>query len=230
MKSKKQADVFVVRPKRTPAPAVIVIHEAFGLNDHIKNICRRFADEGFVAAAPDLYRRLPVRTAPYDQLPRALELRNTLHDDDVVADVEAAIEAAGSKPVAIVGFCMGGRYAYLSAGRISKIRAVVSFYGGGIVPGKNYPITDKRPVPPIEYTKNIRGPMLLMFGAEDPLIPPEDVENLREALEKTGRKDWQIKVYAGAGHGFMCDERDSYRPDAAADAWARTIDFLKKQL
>lgn len=222
--------MFVVRPKRRRAPAVIVLHEAFGLNDHIRSICRRLAGEGFVAAAPDLYWRLPVRTAPYDQLPRALELRDTLHDSEVVADVQTAVEAAGAEPVGVVGFCMGGRYAFLSAGRIPNIRAVVSFYGGGIVPGKNYPVTDKRPVPPIEYAKHIRGPMLLMFGAEDPLIPPEDVQHLREALEKTGRTDWEIKVYPGAGHGFMCDQRDSYRAEAARDAWARMVDFLKRHL
>jgi carboxymethylenebutenolidase len=125
---------------------------------------------------------------------------------------------------------MGGRYACLCATRIPQIGPVVSYYGGGIVPSTRYPRTKKRPVPPIERLSRVRGPMLFFFGGEDELISRRSVLDLRSRLKASGRKDWTIRVYPGAGHGFHCDDRSSYHPASARDAWARTLAFLRREL
>ena len=214
---------FLARPKDTaPAPAVLVIQEAFGLNDHIKQVARRLAAEGYVALAPDLFwRGGKGRTAGYDQLPQALQLMGELADEHVVADVGSAIAYLEKQPFAradrigITGFCMGGRVTYLVACKLSdKIKAAVPFYGGGI---------------PVKETAGLKAPVLAFFGEDDPFIPPEQVEQLKAEAKRLG-KQVEVVVYPKAPHGFFCDERDSYRPDAAADAWKRLTAFLARHL
>src|SRR5689334_7868799 len=212
---------YVVRPAGdAPAPAVLVIQEAFGLNDHIKDVTRRVAGEGYVALAPDLFHRGGKgRTAGYDQLPKALELMGALRDDEIVADVASAIAHLEKDPgvrrgrIGITGFCMGGRVSYLAACALpDEIAAAVPFYGGGI---------------PIDRTPTLRAPVLAFFGDADPFIPLDSVEKLKAEAARLGKKV-EIVVYPGAPHGFFCNERDSYRPDAARDAWERTKAFFAK--
>jgi carboxymethylenebutenolidase len=214
---------YVARPAGSgPWPAVLVIQEAFGLNDHIKDVARRVAAEGYVALAPDLFHRGGKgRTAGYDQLPKALELMGALKDDEIVADVASAIAWLERQPhvrkggVGITGFCMGGRVSYLAACALpEKITAAVPYYGGGI---------------PVERTATLRAPVLAFFGDDDPFIPMDQVERLRTEAARLGKKV-EIVVYPGAPHGFFCNERDSYRPDAAADAWTRTGAFFRTHL
>jgi carboxymethylenebutenolidase len=205
-----------------PWPAVLVIQEAFGLNGHIKEVARRIAAEGYVALAPDLfYRGGRGRTARYDELPKALELMGALKDDEIVADVAAAIAHLEAQPtvrkgrIGITGFCMGGRVSYLVACALpDRIAAAVPFYGGGI---------------PVERTATLRAPVLAFFGDDDPFIPMDRVEALRAEAATQG-KPVEIVVYPKAPHGFFCNERDSYRPEAAADAWTRTKAFLAEHL
>ena len=205
-----------------PWPAVLVIQEAFGLNDHIKDVARRVAGEGYVALAPDLfYRGGKGRTARYDDLPKALELMGALRDDEIVADVGSAIQYLERAPgvragrTGITGFCMGGRVSYLAAAALpEKIKAAAPFYGGGI---------------PIDRTATVRAPVLAFFGDADPFIPMDQVEKLRAEAKRLG-KNVEIVVYPGAPHGFFCNERDSYRPDAARDAWERTKTFFGRHL
>jgi carboxymethylenebutenolidase len=205
-----------------PWPAVLVIQEAFGLNDHIKDVTRRVAGEGYVALAPDLfYRGGKGRTAGYDQLPKALELMGSLKDDEIVADVASAIAHLEKDAtvrrgrLGITGFCMGGRVSYLAACALpEKITAAVPFYGGGI---------------PIDRTPTLRAPVLAFFGDADPFIPLDQVEKLRIEAERLG-KTVEVVVYPGAPHGFFCNERDSYRADAARDAWERTKTFFARHL
>jgi carboxymethylenebutenolidase len=213
----------VARPAGNgPWPSVLVIQEAFGLNEHIKDVTRRVAGEGYVALAPDLfYRGGKGRTAGYDQLPKALELMGSLKDDDTVADVASAVAHLEKNPavrrgrIGIMGFCMGGRVSYLAACALpDKITAAVPFYGGGI---------------PIDRTATLRAPVLAFFGDADPFIPLDQVEKLRTEAARLG-KSIEVVVYPGAPHGFFCNERDSYRPDAARDAWERTKSFFKKHL
>jgi len=214
---------YVARPDGSGAvPAVLVIQEAFGLNAHIKDVAGRVAAEGYVALAPDLfYRGGKGRTARYDDLPKALELMGALRDDEIVADVGSAIAHLEAQPqvrkgrIGVTGFCMGGRVSYLAACALpGKIAAAVPYYGGGI---------------PVDRTSTLQAPVLAFFGEDDPFIPPDQVERLRAEAKKLG-KNVEIVVYPKAPHGFFCNERDSYRPEAAADAWTKTKAFLKKHL
>jgi carboxymethylenebutenolidase len=215
---------FLARPgsSAAPAPAVLVIQEAFGLNAHIKEVTRRVAAEGYVALAPDLYWRAGRgRSAGYDQLPEAIALMQSLQDPEIVSDVEHAIAYLERQSfvragrIGITGFCMGGRVSYLAACELpGKLRACVPFYGGGI---------------PVEKTERLGAPLLAFFGEDDGFIPLASVEELKAALTRYG-KQAEVVVYPGAGHGFFCNERDSYRADAARDAWERLQTFLAAHL
>jgi len=214
---------YVARPAGSgPWPAVVVIQEAFGLNEHIKDVARRVAGEGYLALAPDLfYRGGKGRTAGYDDLPTALGLMGALKDDEIVADVASAIAYLETQPsvrtgrIGITGFCMGGRVSYLAACALpDEIAAAVPYYGGGI---------------PIDRTATLRAPVLAFFGEDDPYIPLDQVEKLRAEAKRLG-KNVEIVVYPKAPHGFFCNERDSYRPEAAKDAWERTTAFFARHL
>jgi carboxymethylenebutenolidase len=203
-------------------PAVIVVQEAFGLNDHIKSVAKRLAAEGYVTLAPDLYYRGGAgRTAGYAELPKAIEMMTTLKDPEIIEDIAAAVAylekdpAARGDRIGITGFCMGGRVSYLAACALGdKIKAAVPFYGGGI---------------PVERTDGLACPVLGLFGEEDPYIPLTQVAHLRAEASRLGKRV-DVVVYPKAPHGFFCDERDSYRPEAAADAWKRTKAFLAQHL
>ena len=214
---------FLARPAGSAAaPAVIVIQEAFGLNPHIKDVAQRIAAEGYTALAPDMFwRGGKARTAGYDELPKALQLMGELRDDAIVADVGSAVAYLQQQPfvrrdrIGITGFCMGGRVSYLTACELAgKITAAVPFYGGGI---------------PIDRTAKLTAPVLAFFGEEDPFIPLDNVHALEAEVKKQG-KNVQVVVYPKAPHGFFCNERDSYRPEAAKDSWEKLKAFFAKHL
>jgi carboxymethylenebutenolidase len=214
---------FLARPKDgARAPSVLVIQEAFGLNDHIEDVARRIAGEGYVALAPDLYwRGGKGRTARYDQLPEAIALMQSLKDPEVVSDLGSAIAYLEKQSfvradrIGITGFCMGGRVAYLAACELAdEIKACVPFYGGGI---------------PVEKTAKLKCPVLAFFGEKDAFIPLESVEQLKVEAARRG-KSVEIFVYPGADHGFFCNERASYQKAAAEDSWARLKRFFAKHL
>ena len=214
---------FLARPSgEGKSPAVLVIMEAFGLNQHIKDVTTRIAGEGYVALAPDVYYRQPNAVVGYDQLPDAIRLMTSLRDESIVSDISAAVAHLQAQPfvrgdrVGITGFCMGGRISFLSACNLSTIKAAAPFYGGGI--GGL-----------LDQAGGIKCPMLLFFGDQDPFIPNDEVAKIEKTL-KDLKKDAEVKVYAGAPHGFFCNERDSYRADAAADAWQRLTTFLARHL
>jgi len=218
---------FLARPKtdgRTDGrlPAVLVIMEAFGLNHHIKDVAQRVAAEGYVTLAPDLYYRGGKgRTAGYDELPAAIGLMQSLKDPDIVADVRSAVAylekdaSVRADRIGITGFCMGGRVSFLAAAELpDKIKAAVPFYGGGI---------------PIDKTEKTKAPMLIFFGEDDGFIPLDQVDALRAELKKHG-KPAEVVVYKGAGHGFFCNERESYQQQAASDSWERLKKFFAQHL
>lgn len=216
------------RPKdEARHPALVVVMEAFGLNAHIKKVAERFAREGYVTIAPDLYHRFGSPTIPYDDIQTAIGYLRQLRDGPVMAEIGAVLAhlrtlpAVRGEAIGITGFCMGGRVAFLAACHYPEIRAAVPFYGGGI--GADSPEA------PINLAERIRAPLLLFFGETDPMIPLEQVKRIEETLSRLG-KPFEIQVYPGAGHGFFCDERGSYHPEAARDAWTRAVAFLETHL
>jgi carboxymethylenebutenolidase len=213
----------LVRPKGGGKhPAVLVIMEAFGLNDHIRDVARRIAAEGYVALAPDVYYRLGKGCAAgYGDLQKAIGWMTSLKDDEIVADLKAAIthlekqDDVRADRIGITGFCMGGRISYLAAAEIPDgIKATAPFYGGGIA---------------IDRTAKVKAPVLAFFGEKDGFIPLSVTEELRAALQRE-KKQGEVIVYPGADHGFFCNERASYQKAAADDSWRRLKDFFAKHL
>jgi carboxymethylenebutenolidase len=205
-------------------PAVIVVMEAFGLNGHIEDVTRRIAAEGYVAVAPDMYwRSLPDNKVGYGELPKAIGLMQKLKDESIVSDVRAALDFLGAKAnvnaakIGITGFCMGGRIAFLTACELpDRIAAAAPFYGGGIAGllGK----ADK-----------IKAPLYLFFGERDGFIPQDQVKAVEAKLSEL-KKSYKLENYAGADHGFFCNDRPSYNEKAAADAWTKLKAFFKQNL
>jgi len=223
----------VARPKGASGklPAVIVVQEAFGLNENIKEIAGRIAAEGYQAVAPNFYYREGGKAVGYGELQEAIGLMGRWTDAQIVTDVRATVAALESDPavaadrIGITGFCMGGRVSYLATCEIPAIRAAVPFYGGGIAgqqftPGATAPVT---------LTAKMRAAIQLHFGENDAYIPLSAVEEIRQALQRE-KKDFEIHVYKGAGHGFFCRERADYNEEAAKLAWERMKGFLKKNL
>jgi carboxymethylenebutenolidase len=218
---------FVARPSSEgPHAAVIVVMEAFGLNDHIKNVTSRLAAEGYVTLAPDLYHREGGVTVSYDNLPEAIRLMNGLKDEQILADTAAAVDYlqqqafVAAERIGMTGFCMGGRATFLVACNNPAIKAAVPFYGGGIAGSDKAPLDD---------AGTLEAPMLLLFGEKDAFIPLEQVETIKQRLTDLGKQADTV-VYEGADHGFFCDERPSYNTAAAQDAWRRLTEFFARHL
>ncbi|MGH8985141.1 MAG: dienelactone hydrolase family protein [Acidimicrobiia bacterium] len=221
---------YEARPGRdvSASGAVVVIQEAFGVNDYIEDVTRRFARAGYHAVAPHLFHRAGGGTAPYDDFAKVIPLYEGLTDDGILVDVDTArahLHGRGwtDLQIAIVGFCFGGRVTFLTAIDRS-LGAAVGFYGGGIV-SQRFP-----QFPPlIQRTDDLRTPWLGLFGAQDESIPMADVEELRGALT-TAPVATEVVVYSDAGHGFHCDRRDSYHRESADDGWRRTLEWLEAHL
>ena len=225
---------FLARPIEAGShSAVVVVMEAFGLNGHIKSVAERIAREGYVTLAPDLYYREKDSVVGYDNLPDAIRLMTSLYDDKIAKDMAGALAHLQQQPfvrgdrIGVTGFCMGGRITFLTACLNSAVKAAVPFYGGGI--GSVIQPGEKTPKAPLEYADRLSAPMLLFFGENDPFIPLDEVERIKSRLAQL-KKEAEVIVYPGAPHGFFCNERDSYRKDAAADAWGRMTKFFAQQL
>ena len=209
--------------------AVIVIQEAFGVNDHICDVARGFAEEGWLTVAPELFHRRGGGTVPYGDFSAVLPMFEGLSDDALLLDVDATIAhlrglGIGDASIGIVGFCMGGRVSFLVSSR-RVLGAGVGFYGGGIVSGRfpQFP-------PLVDAAPSMPTPWLGLFGDLDSSIPVEDVERLRVALADAPA-GCEIVRYPQAGHGFHCDARpDNYHRSSALDAWARTEAWFDKHM
>ena len=221
---------YEARPGRevATAGAVIVIQEAFGVNDYIEDVTGRFAAAGYHAVAPHLFHRAGGGTAPYDDFAKVIPLYEGLTDEGILMDVDAArayLHARGwtDLQIGIVGFCFGGRVTFLTAIE-RELAAAVGFYGGGIV-SQRFP-----QFPPlIQRADELRTPWLGLFGARDESIPMADVEELKGALT-TAPVANEVVVYSDAGHGFHCDQRDAFHGESADDAWHRTLAWLEVRL
>jgi carboxymethylenebutenolidase len=217
-------------PER-PRAAVVVIQEAFGVNDHISDVARRLAEAGYHAVAPHLFHRTGGGTVPYDDFSKVLPMFVGLDDEAILVDVDRTLEYLAesefgwpSAKCGIVGYCMGGRVAFLVAAR-RDLGAAVTFYGGGIV-------TTRFPQFPalIDEAAGLKTPWLGLFGDKDESIPVEDVERIRSEIVAAPFKS-EVVRYSDAGHGFHCDARAShYNADAAADGWSRTLAWFGEHL
>jgi carboxymethylenebutenolidase len=194
-------------PQGKPLGGIVVVQEIFGVNHHIRSVCDRLAALGYTAVAPALFDRsardFQSGYSP-DEIAQARKFLANVDWAAFVRDTMAAVEAL-PRPVAVLGFCMGGTVAYLAATQIEGLAAAVCFYGGQIVK-----YADQKP----------RCPTQMHFGEKDDHIPITDVDAIRAK-----RPDCDIHVYP-AGHGFYCDERASFHAESAAIAWGRTLRFL----
>ncbi len=204
-------------------PGLLVLQEAFGVNAHIRDVADRFAREGFTVIAPELFHRT-IRgfEGRYDDFPAAAPHYQALTTEGLSADMTAAnawlAERGGVTEgnSAAIGFCLGGRAAYLAASLL-PLKAAVSFYGGGIAPS----LLDRAP--------KIAAPLLLIWGGKDGHIPPEQIAAVTAGLKAAG-KAYVNAVFSEAGHGFFCDARPSYHAPSASDAWALALQFLKTRV
>ncbi|HUG54061.1 MAG TPA: dienelactone hydrolase family protein [Vicinamibacteria bacterium] len=213
------ASGLLVTPEGTgPFPAVVVIHEWWGLDDWVKDQARALAREGYVALAPDLYRGKVT-----DKQEEAHQLMMGLPPDRALRDLKAAVAHLQARPdmkkdrIGVIGWCMGGKYALELATQEPALRAVVVYYGA--------PPTDEAAL------ARIKAPVLGNFGADDKGPSPEQVKAFEAAMKKAGQTV-DIKIHPGAGHAFANPKNPwgGYREAAAKDAWARTLAFLNKHL
>jgi carboxymethylenebutenolidase len=211
-------------PDGTARGGVVVVQEAFGVTDHIADVCRRFAAAGWVATAPHLFHRSGDPVVAYDDLDTAMPLMKKLTSDEIDEDVDAAFDELasygyGPSQCAIVGFCMGGTVSFATAVR-RPVGAAATFYGGGVREGRfGYP-------PLLESAPDLRTPWHGFFGDQDKGIPVEDVEDLRVAAASAS-VDTRIARYPDAEHGFHCNDRPAvYNERAAFDAWSKTLDWF----
>jgi carboxymethylenebutenolidase len=207
-------DAYVAEPDGKPWGALVVVQEIFGVNQHMRSVADRFAQEGFYAVAPALFDRVEAQVELRDDaesMQKGIGLAQKINIDDAVRDVDAALQYAAKatgKPAGVVGYCYGGTLAWLSATRLSPA-AAVGYYGGHIAR-----FVQEKP----------RAPVLLHFGKDDKHIPQADVEKVQAAHPKV-----EIYWYA-AGHAFNNDTRASYSAEASKEAMARTLTFLNRHL
>ena len=208
---------YVAQPAdASPHPGVIVIQEWWGLDAHIRDIADRFAREGFVALAPDLYRG-SFATEPDE----ARKLVMNMNREQAVKDLLGAVRhlqgmsEVAPKKVGCIGFCMGGSLTLALAAATPDVAGAAPFYAG-MQPGR-------------DQIARIEAELFCAFGADDEGIPMENVRKFEENLRETGRNA-VVQVYDGAPHSFFNDTRPSYRPAAAEDAWARSLELFRRVL
>jgi len=213
---------YVATPDGTgPFPAIMVYQEAFGVNGHIRDLTERFAAEGYIAIAPELFHR----TAPtgfelsYNDFPSVMPHIQALTIDQNKADINATYEwlttneNVNQSHIVSTGYCMGGRISFL-ANSILPLKCAVSYYGGGIA---QHAAT---------WAPELHGPMLCFWGGLDKHILPEHIDTVVTEMKNAG-KDYMNVIISYADHAFFCDARPSYHPKAAKEAWALTLAFLK---
>jgi carboxymethylenebutenolidase len=226
------AEGFVAEPEGAPRPGVVVIPDVWGLSDHTRDIAGRLAREGFAALALDVYRKTgrPSLADPAQAMAWIRELSDPLVLETVQEGIDALARhpAVAGRKVGLIGFCMGGQYAWLAACTCRGLAAVAPFYGMlRYEPGLD---AKKKPRAPLDAIAALSCPALGLYGREDALIPQADVDALEARLAQQPQPS-EIVRYAGAGHAFMNDTRPAmYRAEAAADAWQRLLTFLRTHL
>ncbi len=212
------------------APGVVVIHHMPGWDEWTKEVVRKLAHHGYAAIAPHLFSRL----GPGSPVDLAAAARSTggMPDEQVVGDVGAAVKLLRDQPncngkVGVIGFCSGGRQAYMMACKLD-IDAAVDCWGGRVI-AKPEELNERQPVAVIDMTPAMRCPLLGIFGNDDSSPDPEQVNRTEEVLKQLG-KDYEFHRYDGAGHGFFATDRANYRPEQAVDGWKQVFAFFERTL
>ncbi len=214
--------------KGSAFPVVLVVQEIFGVHEHIKDVCRRFAKEGYCAIAPEMYARQGDVSRLTDYREIFAQVVSKVPDAQVMSDLDAAVAWAAKTGsgdparVAVTGFCWGGRITWLYAAHSPKLKAGVAWYGRLV----GQP-TELQPRYPIDVVAELKAPVLGLYGEKDQGIPLEDVEKMRAALV-AAKQPSEIVVFPEAPHGFHADYRPSFREAAAKDAWAQCLAWFRK--
>jgi len=224
---------YVARPEGDgPFPGIVAVHHLPGWDEFYQEFSRRLASHGYTVICPDLYCR-DGHGSP-DDVAAKVRAEGGAPDDRVVADLTAAARWLKSLPTAsgkvgIIGTCSGGRHSVLTASRApDEFDAVADLWGGGVVMAQDQ-LTERRPVAPIDLTKDLTAPLLGLFGNDDQSPTPEQVNQHEEALKQHG-KQHQFHRYDGAGHGFFYYHAPLYRQQQAMDGWAKVFAFFQQNL
>jgi carboxymethylenebutenolidase len=216
--------------KHEPHPLVLVIHEIFGLHEHIRDLCRRLANEGHYAVAPDLFVRQGdvTKLQGFDQIRKVVDI---VPDAQILSDLDATVAWAGreqnvdTSKLGITGFCWGGRVVWLYAAHRKDLKAGVAWYGKLSGEKNHY-----RPRQPLDIGGELNAPVLGLYGGKDKNIPQSDIDAMKKVLAggSPASRASEFVVYPQAGHAFNADYRPSYDPHAAADGWKRMLGWFKK--
>jgi len=214
-------DAFIARPDDPSVhPGIIVLQEAFGVNSHIRTMTERFAEQGYFAIAPELYHRTaPGFEGSYTDFQSLRPHMQAVTPQRAEADVQTAFDWLRSQKnvqgdnICSVGYCMGGRISFLANASL-PLRAAASYYGAGIAPGL------------LDRAARLHAPMLFVWGGLDKHIPPEQRNAVIDAVRTAGKRYANVE-FSDADRGFNCNERASYQPRAARQAWALLLEFLK---
>lgn len=205
-----------------PKPGILLYQEIFGVNAHIRDVAARYAGQGYVVLAPDMFhRQVENYEAGYTNIPDSIAIAMKYTGEQSEADVRAAYDFFSKHPgvksdrIASLGFCMGGRLAFVSNG-VSPLRCAISFYGS-IAPDK------------VSFAASQSGPTLMLWAGRDAYIPAENIRATVDAM-KAAKKPYISIEFSENNHGFFCDAREDYEAGAASQAWALTTAFLKTHL
>lgn len=220
------------KPKgKTNLPLVLVVQEIFGIHEHIRDICRRFAKLGYYAIAPSLYARYgnPGKYTMDTVHQLVTDIVSKVPDAEVMSDLDSSVKFAGSdgadaKRLAITGFCWGGRIVWLYAAHNPQLKAGVAWYGPLRGPMPPNPL---RPKYPLDLVDRINAPVLGLYGGRDKGIPVSDVTAMRAALAKAGKRGSKLQEFMDTGHGFFADYRPSYNEKDAKQGWTELLAWFR---
>jgi carboxymethylenebutenolidase len=216
---------------KTNLPVVLVVSEIFGVHEHIADITRRLAHQGYLAIAPELMVRQG-DAGSYAEIGKLIaEVVSKVPDAQVMSDLDACVAWAAQNggntdKLAITGFCWGGRITWLYAAHQAKVKAAVAWYGRLVGPASNL-----NPQQPVDVVAKLKAPVLGLYGGADSGIPLENINAMKTAMAQgnTASKASAFQVYADAPHAFHADYRTSYREAAAKDGWSRMLAWFKQQ-
>jgi len=214
---------------KTRVPVVLVVSEVFGVHEHIADMARRFAKQGYLAIAPELFVRQGDAKAPVEISKLLSDIIDKVPDEQVMRDLDASVAWAkgnggDTSRLGITGFCWGGRITWLFDAHNPSVKAAVAWYGRLV--GDRTPLTPKNPV---DLAGQLHGPMLGLYGGADQGIPPDTIEKMKAALANgsAAAKKSEFVVYPDTPHAFNADYRPSYRKQAAEDGWKRCLAWFK---